>query len=142
MTLARVSNNMLRRLRYATFTSGHLRRFMDAFPGSRILVATSHKQIMGWAFSLRVNGHVHVFLYTNPRYRGHHVAARLIDQILRRYQHITVTAWDDVSWRFYRKLRRQYPGHVTVLDWYKNQWWYNRLLKHRAGNHAPPRGGS
>jgi hypothetical protein len=122
---------MLRRLRYATLSGGYLRWFMITFPSSHILAATNRKQLMGWAFTLLTPNGVHVFTYTNPRYRHRHVAARLVEQILRRHSSITVTAWDNTSWRFYRKLRRQFRGRVTVLDWYKNQWRYDRLLENQ-----------
>lgn len=117
-----------RRLRYATIPNGYLRRFVRAFPRSVIIIARHRRQLMGWGLVLQADERARLHLFVNRRYRRRGIAAAIITAAIRRFSVVTVTVWNDATWRCFRRLQRRYPRRLSVIDWYRHQAWYDQLL--------------
>lgn len=118
-----------RGLRRATFPGGYLKRFIRAEPNSLTLVMFSEKQIMGWVFILSVDGKNTVSTFVNERYRGRGVATHLIEQTLSIYPRIVLCQWNDITKVFFRKLSKEHPGKIQVVDWWKNVGRYQEIVE-------------
>ncbi len=84
---------------------------------------------MGWLFIFSHQGRNTANFFVNERYRGKRVAGQLVGHALDTYPRIVVCQWEEVSRKFFRKLQRQYPGRVTVLDWWKNYGRYEQFVR-------------
>ena len=121
-------NDIQRRLRYATLPEGYLRRYIRVAPNSLTLVAFSQRQIMGWVFVLSVGGENDVNIYVNKRYRKNGLATHLIEQTLEIYPEIILIQWNDITKKLFRRLQKQHPKQIKVIDWHKNIEKYKQII--------------
>ncbi len=121
--------NMKRKLRYATYPGGFLKRYMQTIPDSLTFVVFNGKQIMGWMFiaNLEVGNHVNIFI--NKRFRNKGLATQFIHQAVAIHPQIILAEWEPTTKKLFGKLRRQYPGKIKVIDWWKNTKKYKKILE-------------
>ena len=120
-----------RRLRYATFSGGYMRKFMHAFPQSPTIVVFSQKQIMGWAFVL-CNTHdksTLINLFVNDRYRRRGLAILLVEETLKDFKTISLARWNGATRQLFTKLQNKHRDKITALDWQRNRHEYDEIIQ-------------
>ena len=124
-------------LKRASFPRGFLRKYMVAVPDSLTFVAFEGNRVAGWIFVAKIPEGNHANVFINPRYRNRGLARELVRRTLAVYPDIILAEWDAVTKHLFRKLQRQCPGKITIINWWENLTRYQAVVKslsHKARN--------